>query len=61
MASESHTTISPSWRHGTRPVGENAWNVGVGLDPSVGSGTRRSRNGISRCCIRTHGRSDHDE
>jgi hypothetical protein len=55
MARESHTTIAPSTRQGTLPLGENDLNEGPP------NGTSRSSNSMPRSRISTQGRSDHDE
>jgi len=58
-AERVHTTVSPSRRHGTLPVGENARNF-CQLEPAS-KGTRRSAKGMPRAFMSTHGRNDHDE
>ena len=59
MPSESQTTVSPSRRQGTLPVGENRRKASK-FEPGW-KGTRRSTNAMSRVFMSTHGRSDHDE
>jgi len=60
MASESQTTVSPSCRQGTRPVGENVLLPGLG-SPVPESETMRSVNGAPESFIARKPRSDHDE
>ena len=59
MASESHTTVAPSWRQGTFPLGEMARKPPSG--PGGPKGRSRSSKGMPRVRSSTHGRSDHDE
>ena len=59
IASESQTTVPPSSRQGTLPVGENARNL-PWLPPSL-KGTSFSSNGMPSVVSRLQGRSDHDE
>ena len=60
MASESQTTVAPSWRQGTRPVGENDRFPALG-SPVPESDTMRSANGAPESFIARKPRSDHDE
>jgi len=59
MASESQTTVSPSMRHGTLPLGHSFRKLSQ-RDASP-KRSKRSVNSIPRSRMSTHGRSDHDE
>ena len=59
MPSESHTTVPPSTRQGTLPLGENARNF-VQLVPGSNA-TTCSSNAMPSSRISTQGRSDQDE
>ena len=59
IASVSHTRVSPSWRHGTSPDGENAKYGGLGVTPP--SGEKISSNGAPESFVTSQPRSDHDE
>ncbi len=59
MASESHTTVSPSRRHGTRPFGEKPRNVAQ-FEPAAKTCSRSSKATPSSVSS-SQGRSDQDE
>ncbi len=61
IASESHTTVSPSCRQGTLPLGEKVRNVAWVSARSSVKGVRCSRKGMPSAFISTQGRSDHEE
>ncbi len=60
MASESQTTVAPSCRHGTRPLGEKARLPGFGCD-SPDNAIMFTVNGAPATFIASQPRSDHDE
>ncbi len=59
IASESHTTVSPSRRQGTLPEGENERNAAK-FEPRP-NGRMCSVNAMPRARSSTQGRSDQDE